>query len=234
MMLEEKALPILDYCYKNNFNFYDTSNNYSNGVSEQILGKAIKKFGWRRENLVIATKVFGMVGRGTENAMKFNQEERELNGYINQFGSSREHIFESVDASLKRLELEYIDLLQIHRWDGTSPEEVMKALNDVVASGKVRYIGASSMLAHQFLEMQYIARMNGWTEFVSIQNLHNAVYREEEKEMYPACKKIGIGSMPWSPGAMGLSHASIKRIQRHGPCWSPRLRDVGKTLDGIR
>lgn len=204
MIPEEKALPILDYAYKQNINFFDTANVYSNGVSEEILGKAIKKFNWRRENLVIATKVFGVVGRGDENAMNLSIDEREKSGYINMFGLSRKHIFESVDASLKRLDLDYIDLLQIHRWDPkTSAKEVMKALNDVVASGKVRYIGASSMWAHQFLELQYTARMNGWTEFVSMQNLHNAVYREEEKEMYPACQKFGVAGIPWSPVAMG-------------------------------
>ena len=204
MIPEEKALPILDYCYKKNFNFYDTANVYSNGVSEEILGKAIKKYNWRRENIIIATKVFGVVGRGTENAMNMSNEDRELSGYANMFGLSRKHIFESVDASLKRLDLDYIDLFQIHRWDPkTSAREVMKALHDVVMSGKVRYIGASSMWAHQFLELQYTARMNGWTEFVSMQNLHNAVYREEEKEMYPACQKFGVGGIPWSPVAMG-------------------------------
>lgn len=205
MISEEKALPILDYCYKKNFNFYDTANVYSNGISEEILGKAIKKFNWRRDNVVIATKVFGVVGRGTENAMGMSTEERESNGYINMFGLSRKHIFDSVDRSLKRLDLDYIDLLQIHRWDPKTPaKEVMEALHDIVRSGKVRYIGASSMWAHQFLELQYTARMNGWTEFISMQNLHNAVYREEEKEMYPACKKFGVGGMPWSPVAMGF------------------------------
>lgn len=204
MISEEKALPILDYCYKKNFNFYDTANVYSNGVSEEILGKAIKKYDWRRDNIVIATKVFGVVGRGTENAMGMSIEDREANGYINMFGLSRKHIFDSVDRSLKRLDLDYIDLLQIHRWDPKTPaKEVMEALHDIVRSGKVRYIGASSMWAHQFLELQYTARMNGWTEFISMQNLHNAIYREEEKEMYPACKKFGVGGIPWSPLAMG-------------------------------
>jgi aryl-alcohol dehydrogenase-like predicted oxidoreductase len=202
---EEEALPILDHCYKNKLNFYDTSNNYSNGISEEILGKAIKKFNWRRANIVIATKVFGVCGRGLENAHALSNDEREQAGYVNQFGLSRKHIFDSVDASLQRLGLDYIDLLQIHRWDPlVSAKEVMKALNDVVATGKVRYIGASSMCAHQFLELQYTARLNGWTEFVSMQNLHNAVYREEEKEMYPACQKFGVAGMPWSPVAMGF------------------------------
>lgn len=179
-LTEDKSLPILDYCYKKGLNFYDTANVYSNGVSEQILGKAIKKYNWRRENLVIATKVFAPVGHSPESDPPGPVEEREANGYINQFGLSRKHIFESVDASLKRLDLDYIDLLQIHRWDdSTPPKETMKALHDVVQSGKVRYIGCSSMFAHQFLELQYTARMNGWTEFVSMQNLYNATYREE-------------------------------------------------------
>lgn len=205
MIGEEKALPILKYCYDHNFNFYDTSNNYSNGISEQILGKAIKEFNWRRSNIVVATKVFGAVGRGLESAHGMSHDEREQNGYVNMFGLSRKHIFDSVDASLGRLGLEYIDLLQIHRFDPkTPPKETMKALHDIVQSGKVRYIGASSMWAHQFLEYQYEARMNGWTEFVSMQNLHNAVYREEEKEMYPACAKFGVGGIPWSPVAMGF------------------------------
>lgn len=195
---EEESLPILDHCYKSGLNFYDTANVYSEGVSEEILGKAIKKFGWRRENLVIATKVFAPVSRGfSDSAMNHSAEERENDGYVNMFGLSRKHIFESVDASLKRLGLEYIDLLQIHRFDPkTPPKETMKALHDVVQSGKVRYIGASSMWAHQLLEYQYEAKMNGWTQFISMQNLYNAVYREEEKEMYPACKKFGTYTAP--------------------------------------
>lgn len=205
MIPEEKALPILHYCYQSGLNFYDTSNNYSNGISEQILGKAIKQYSWRRENIVVATKVYGVVGRDTENAQGMDDDTREQSGYVNMFGLSRKHIFESVDASLKRLDLDYIDLLQIHRWDYKTPaKEVMKALHDIVSSGKVRYIGASSMWAHQFLELQYTARMNGWTEFISMQNLHNAVYREEEKEMYPACQKFGVAGIPWSPVAMGF------------------------------
>lgn len=127
------------------------------------------------------------------------------------YGLSRKHIFDSVDASLKRLDLDYIDLLQIHRFDYDTPiKETMKALHDVVQSGKVRYIGASSMWAHQFLEMQYTARMNGWTEFVSMQNLYNAVFREEEKEMYPACQKFGVAGIPWSPIAMGYLARSLE------------------------
>lgn len=201
---EEEALPLLNYCYESGLNFYDTANVYSNGTSEEILGKAIKQYNWRRENIVIATKLFGCVGRGSENAGKLSEEERDDHGYVNQYGLSRKHIFESIDASLERLGLAYVDLLQIHRFDpNTPPKETMEALHDIVKSGKVRYIGASSMFAHQLLEYQYTARLHGWTEFISMQNLYNAMYREEEREMFPACKKFGMGSIPWSPVAMG-------------------------------
>lgn len=156
---EDEALPILDHCYRSGLNFYDTANVYSNGVSEEILGKAIEKYDWRRENLVIATKLWGPVGRGQEEQpMGMSEHERDNAGYVNMYGLSRKHIFESVDASLKRLGLPYVDLLQIHRADpNTSPKETMEALHDVVKSGKVRYIGASSMWAHQLLEYQVSA-----------------------------------------------------------------------------
>ncbi|KAE8411595.1 NADP-dependent oxidoreductase domain-containing protein [Aspergillus pseudocaelatus] len=202
---EEEALPVLDHCYRSGLNFYDTANTYSNGDSEVILGKAIKQYNWSRESIVIATKVWAPVGRGSEMPLFMSQEERDNNGYINQYGLSRKHIFDSIDASLKRLDLPYVDLLQIHRFDpNTSPKETMEALHDVVKSGKVRYIGASSMFAHQLLEYQYTARMNGWTEFITMQNLYNATYREEEREMFPALQKFGMGCIPWSPVAMGL------------------------------
>ncbi|KAE8449074.1 hypothetical protein EG329_008662 [Mollisiaceae sp. DMI_Dod_QoI] len=220
---EAEALPILEHCYNSGLNFYDTANGYSNGVSEEILGKAIKKYNWRRENLVIATKLWSPVGfrhedKPWDNALGFSIEERDKKGYLNMYGLSRKHIFDSVDASLKRLQLDYIDLLQIHRFDPNTPiKETMKALHDVVESGKVRYIGASSMWAHQLLEMQYTARMNGWTEFISMQNLHNATYREEEKEMIPSLKKFGMGMIPWSPVAMGYlcrPHADFIKSER--------------------
>lgn len=202
---EEEALPVLNHCYESGLNFFDTANAYSNGLSEEILGKAIKKYGWRRENLVIATKLWAPVGRGLEQPLAMTNDEKDNAGYVNQYGLSRKHIFESIDASLKRLDLPYVDLLQIHRFDPTTPpKETMEALHDIVKSGKVRYIGASSMWAHQLLEYQYTARIHGWTEFISMQNLHNAIYREEEREMYPACAKLGMGGIPWSPVAMGF------------------------------
>jgi aryl-alcohol dehydrogenase-like predicted oxidoreductase len=202
---EEQALPILNHCYESGLNFFDTANAYSNGQSEEILGKAIKKYGWRRESLVIATKLWAPVGRGLEEPLAMSEDQRDNGGYLNQYGLSRKHIFDAVDASLKRLDLPYVDLLQIHRFDPNTPvKETMKALHDVVKSGKVRYIGASSMWAHQLLEYQYTARIHGFTEFISMQNLHNAIYREEEREMYPACQKFGIGGIPWSPVSMGF------------------------------
>lgn len=219
---EAEALPILEAAFKAGINFFDTANVYSNGVSEEILGKAIKKYNFPRENIVIATKLWAPVGKRTgekwEDALAMSVDERDASGYINAYGLSRKHIFDSVDASLKRLDLEYIDLLQIHRFDPNTPiKETMKALHDIVESGKVRYIGASSMWAHQLLEMQYTARLNGWTEFISMQNLHNATYREEEREMVPSLAKFGMGMIPWSPVAMGFltrPHSSFTSSER--------------------
>ncbi|TVY21367.1 putative aryl-alcohol dehydrogenase [Lachnellula arida] len=221
---EADALPILEASYNAGINFFDTANGYSNGVSEIILGKAIKKYNWRRANIVIATKLWAPVGHiengEFEDPMMMSPEERDNNGYVNAYGLSRKHIFDSVGASLKRLDLEYIDLLQIHRFDPNTPvKETMKALHDIVESGKVRYIGASSMWAHQLLEMQYTARLHGWTEFISMQNLHNATYREEEREMVPALQKFGMGMIPWSPLAMGYlarPHEKIMESERGG------------------
>ncbi|THZ76374.1 Aldo/keto reductase [Aureobasidium pullulans] len=202
---EAEALPILQHCYKSGLNFFDTANGYSNGDSEIILGKAIKQNNWNRHAVVIATKVWAPVGFGLEEPLSMSEEERNDKGYVNQYGLSRKHIFESVENSLKRLDLDYVDLLQIHRFDPNTPvKETMEALHDLVKSGKVRYIGASSMRAHQLLEYQYTARANGWTEFISMQNLYNAIYREEEREMYPSCQKFGMGGIPWSPVAMGF------------------------------
>lgn len=203
---EEDALILLDHCYRSGLNFFDTANVYSNGNSEEILGKAIKKYNWRRNAIVIATKLCAPVGHSADaTPMLQSEEDRNTAGYVNQYGLSRKHIFESVDASLERLGLPYVDLLQIHRADPSTPaKETMEALHDVVKSGKVRYIGASSMWAHQLLEYQYTARLHGWTEFVSMQNLYNASYREEEREMFPACAQFGMASIPWSPVAMGF------------------------------
>lgn len=202
---EEEALPVLNHCYESGLNLFDTANAYSRGGSEEILGRAIKKYNWSRERLVIATIVCLPIGRNGDRPVRWSAAQRDSGGYVNQWGLSRKHIFDSVDASLRRLGLEYVDLLQIHRFDpGTPVRETMEALHDLVKAGKARYIGASSMWAHQLLEMQYTARMRGWTEFISMQNLYTPTYREEEREVIPACLKLGIGGLPWSPLMAGF------------------------------
>jgi len=168
-------------------NFFDTADVYSGGVSEEVLGRAVRDFA-RREEVVIATKVYSPMSSGP-----------------NGRGLSRKHIMEAIDASLKRLNMEYVDLYQIHRWDYDTPiEETMEALHDVVKAGKALYIGASSMFAWQFSKAQHVADMNGWTRFTSMQPQYNLVYREEEREMLPLCKDQGVGVIPWSPLARGF------------------------------
>ncbi|KAI5852438.1 NADP-dependent oxidoreductase domain-containing protein [Morchella snyderi] len=203
---EDKALPILKAAYDNGINSWDTANVYGYGDSERIIAKAIKHYKIPRERLVIMTKCNGTVGDpGTSMAdmlkipnIGYTKE------YVNQQGLSRKAIFSAVDASLKRLETDYIDLLQIHRCDSNTPfEETMEALHDLVKSGKVRYIGASSMWTWQFSEYQHIAAINKWTKFISMQNHYSLLYREEEREMIPYCKATGVGLIPWSPLARG-------------------------------
>lgn len=183
---EESARPFIRQAIEAGINFFDTANAYSGGTSEEILGKALRDFGVR-ENLVVATKVFGRTRPGP-----------------NSLGLSRKAIMTEVDSSLRRLGTDYIDLLQIHRWDTRTPiEETLSALDDVVRSGKVRYLGASSMHAWQFSKALYTARIHGLTQFVSMQNHYNLLYREEEREMLPLCADQGIGVAPWSPLARG-------------------------------
>jgi len=185
---EEPSRPFIKKALDAGINFFDTADMYSRGVSEVLTGKLLREFGVQRENVVIATKVY------------FN-----LTDKINRGGLSRKHIMDAIDASLKRLGMEYVDLYQIHRWDYATPiEETMEALHDVVKAGKARYIGASSMYAWQFAKAQYTADQNGWTRFVSMQNHYNLVYREEEREMIPFCIDQGIGLIPWSPLARGF------------------------------
>jgi aryl-alcohol dehydrogenase-like predicted oxidoreductase len=167
-------------------NFLDTANTYSNGSSEEIVGRAIKDFA-KREDIVLATKVFNRMRPGPNGA-----------------GLSRKAIFDEIDNSLRRLGTDYVDLYQIHRWDYTTPiEETLEALHDVVKAGKARYIGASSMYSWQFAKALYTSRLNGWTEFVSMQNHVNLLYREEEREMLPFCEDQKIAVIPWSPLARG-------------------------------
>lgn len=184
---EPEARPFIQRALEMGINFFDTADMYSRGASEEILGRAIKDF-TRREEVVIATKVFFPMGEGP-----------------NQRGLSRLHIMHAIDASLRRLGTDYVDLYQIHRWDPETPiEETLEALHDVVKSGKARYIGASSMYAWQFARSLYLADLHGWTRFISMQNHYNLVYREEEREMIPLCRAEGIGVIPWSPLARGF------------------------------
>lgn len=186
---EEAARYIIKKALDMGINFFDTANTYAKGTSEEILGRAIKDFA-KREEVVIATKLFFGDGK--------SQDKR------NTTKLSRKAIFQQVEASLKRLDMEYIDILYIHRWDFTTPiEETMAALNDLVRSGKVLYLGASAMYTWQFQKAQYVAEKNGWTKFTVMQNHYNLVYREDEREMIPFCKDSGVGLAPYSPLAGG-------------------------------
>ncbi|KAK1689628.1 aldo/keto reductase [Colletotrichum godetiae] len=202
---EEEALPLLKAAYDKGLNTWDTANVYSNGASERTIGKALKKYNIPREKVVILTKCFFAVGEEPETRhFNFREEINKSKDYQNQWGLSRASIFNQVDASLQRLDTPYIDLLQIHRFDPRTPvEETMKALHDLVQTGKVRYIGASSMWGTQFAQMQFTAEKNGWTKFVSMQNQYNLLYREEEREMNRFCDSTGVGLIPWAPLCRG-------------------------------
>jgi len=191
---EDTSRPFLKRALEHGINFFDTADMYSRGVSEQVVGRALKEFA-KRDEIVLATKVFYSV-------------ENHPNGG----GLSRKHIMSAIDASLSRLGMDYVDLYQIHRFDDHTPiEETLEALSDVVRAGKARYIGASSMAAYQFTKMIYTQRAHGWAEFVSMQNHYNLVYREEEREMIPFCIEEGIGIIPWSPLARGFLAGNRKR-----------------------
>lgn len=206
---ENEALPLLKAAYDRGINTWDTADVYSNGVSERIIGKAIKKYQIPREKLVILSKCY--FGFDDAEEVPIPKKEPGQPGgrpdptlFVNRQGGSRKHILAAVDASIQRLGT-YIDVLQIHRLDHSTPmEETLKALHDVVESGKVRYIGASSMAAWEFQMMQNIAEKRGWTKFISMQNYYNLIYREEEREMIPYCKHTGVGLIPWSPIARGV------------------------------
>ncbi|RDW63613.1 aldo-keto reductase-4 [Coleophoma cylindrospora] len=200
---EEDALPLIKHAYDRGINTWDVADTYSNGVSEEILGKAIQKYDLPRSKIVILTKCFHFVdeSRAPLDAMTHNINDGPR---VNQVGLSRKHIFDAVDRSIERLGT-YIDVLQIHRIDRDTPmEEIMKALNDVIESGKVRYIGASSMAAWEFQALQNVADKNGWHKFISMQGFYNLLYREEEREMIPYCEATGVGLLPWSPLAAGV------------------------------
>lgn len=202
---EAEALPLLKAAYDRGLNTWDTANVYSQGASEDIVGKAIKKYNIPRHKVVIMTKCYGAVGETPDvQYVRYREQVQASKDYQNQFGLGRQAIFNQVEASLRRLDTPYIDLLQIHRFDNTIPiEETMKALHDLVQSGKVRYIGASSMWATQFAAMQFAAEKHGWIKFVSMQNHYNLLYREEEREMNRFCDETGVGLIPWAPLCRG-------------------------------
>jgi len=184
---EETSRPFYVQALEAGINFFDTANVYSNGTSEEFLGRALRDLDVNRDEVVIATKVFMPMRQGP-----------------NSIGLSRKAILAEVDHSLQRLGTDFIDLYQIHRLDrGTPMEEILQALDDVVRAGKVRYLGASSMWAWEFAKMLHLADTNGWTRFVSMQNYYNLLYREEEREMLPLCRDEGVGVIPWSPLARG-------------------------------
>ncbi|SPF02467.1 aldo/keto reductase [Streptomyces sp. MA5143a] len=205
---EEASRPLIRRALDAGLNFFDTANIYSDGTSEEIVGTALAEFA-RRDEIVIATKVNGAMHQGP-----------------NAWGLSRKAIMTEIDNSLSRLGTDYVDLYQIHRFDPNTPvEETMEALHDVVKAGKARYIGASSMYAWQFSKMQYTARTNGWTRFVSMQNHYNLLYREEEREMLPLCEDQSVATLPWSPLARG-------RLTRDWGTVTERTEadDFGRTL----
>lgn len=184
---EEDSMPFFRRAIEAGINFFDTADMYSNGESERVLGKAVKELA-KRDEVVLATKVYFPTA-----------------DHPNARGLSRKHIMDSIDASLRRMDTDYVDLYQIHRFDPFTPiEETMEALHDVVKAGKARYIGASSMAAWQFAKAQYTADLGGFTRFVTMQNHYNLVYREEEREMIPFCEDQGVGLIPWSPQARGF------------------------------
>ena len=206
---EADSRPFYKRALELGINFFDTANVYSYGASEEITGRALREFA-RRDEIVLATKVWGRMRAGA-------------NGQ----GLSRKAILHEVDASLRRLGTDYVDLYQIHRWDPNTPiEETMEALHDVVRAGKARYIGASSMYAWQFAKAQAAADRNGWTRFVSMQNHYNLLYREEEREMAPLCRDQGVGMIPWSP----LARGRLARPPRAEPTKRSEADRFGKTL----
>jgi aryl-alcohol dehydrogenase (NADP+) len=209
---EAQSRPFVARALEHGINFFDTADMYSKGVSEEVLGRALKEH-VARDQVVVATKAFFPAREGP-----------------NERGLSRKHLMDAIDRSLQRLGTDYVDLYQIHRFDPDTPiEETLEALHDIVKAGKARYIGASSMYAWQFAKMLYVADRHGWTRFVSMQNHYNLIYREEEREMLPLCREEGIGVIPWSPLARGFL-AGNRRKGDYGDSSRARTDDFAHQL----
>ncbi len=195
---EEQSRPFVTRALEHGINFFDTADMYSRGVSEEVLGRALRELGVERDQVVIATKAFFPIKDGP-----------------NARGLSRKHLFDAIDGSLTRLGMDYVDLYQIHRFDPDTPiEETVAALHDIVKAGKARYVGASSMASWQLAKMLYVADRHGWVRFASMQNHYNLIYREEEREMLPLCREEGIGVIPWSPLARGFLAGNRRKEDR--------------------
>ncbi|CDK24405.1 unnamed protein product [Kuraishia capsulata CBS 1993] len=221
---EDKVMEILKKCYDSGIRTFDTADIYSNGISEILLGKFLKKYEIPRDKVVILSKCFGYVDKDFQ-YKSFQYPKFES---YNRSGLSRKHIIDAVQASVERLGT-YMDVLQIHRFDPDTPqEETMRALNYVVEQGWTRYIGASSMKCYQFATFQFIAETHGWAKFICMQNYYNLIYREEEREMIPYCKKTGVGIIPWSPIAMGLLARPLGLDQQ-----SNRGKSLAKNVDSL-
>ncbi|KAJ7469425.1 NADP-dependent oxidoreductase domain-containing protein [Mycena latifolia] len=234
---DEPALKVLKAAWDHGLTTFDTANIYSNGESERILGKFLKTYEIPREKVVIATKVHHLVVEDDPTKFGFQHPAlRNTRDYVNQDGLSRAGIFNAVAASLKRLDTPYIDLLQIHRFDPRVPvAETMRALHDLVVSGKVRYIGASSMRTWRFAEMNHIAEKNGWTQFVSMQGEYSLLQREEEHEMIPYCKAHGIGLIPYAALASGalarpVGKETVRSQSSKGTAFEKKFTDADKTI----
>jgi aryl-alcohol dehydrogenase (NADP+) len=209
---EATSRPFIKRALEHGINFFDTADMYSRGVSEEVVGRALRDFA-ARDAVVLATKAF-----------------YPMSDAPNGGGLSRKHLMSAIDASLRRLGTDYVDLYQMHRWDDETPiEETLSALHDIVKSGKARYIGASNMAAWQFTKALYLADRHGWTRFVSMQNHYNLVYREEEREMIPLCREEGIGVIPWSPLARGFL-AGNRRMADKGDTARAKLDDFAHQL----
>ncbi|KAH8832468.1 Aldo/keto reductase [Flagelloscypha sp. PMI_526] len=234
----DEAIELLKAAWDRGINTFDTANIYSNGVSEQLIGQFITKYNIPRSKILVLTKCNGVVTPSEPGTLTFIRPDLRLQrDQINQYGLSRASIFNAVEDSLQRLGTSYIDLLQVHRFDKDTPvEETMKALHDLIQSGKVRYIGASSMYTWQFAMMNEVAGMHGWTKFTSMQCEYSLLYREEEREMIPYCKFNGIGIVPWSPLAGGLltrpleSSTTIRSEIIKGTPFEPKLSEASKEI----